>query len=45
MARKNEHRPAQVNIRDVVNDVYSFVEYKVRKSRIQFINEADSGLT
>ena len=44
MARKNEHRPAPVNIRDVVNDVYSFIEYKVRKSRIQFINEADSGL-
>ena len=44
MARKNEHRPAPVNIRDVVSDVYSFVEYKIKKSRIQFINEADSGL-
>jgi len=44
MARKNEHKPAQVNIRNVVNDVYSFVEYKVRKSRINFINEADDNL-
>jgi len=44
MARKNEHRPAPVNVRDVVNDVYSFVEYKVRKSRIRFINEAGDDL-
>jgi len=44
MARKNEHRPALVNVRNVVNDVYSFVEYRVRKSRIQFINEAGEDL-
>lgn len=43
MARKGEHQPAELNIRNGINEVYSFVEYKLRKSGIQFINEARDG--
>jgi len=44
MARKNEHRPVDINVKDAVANVYSFIEYKARKSRIQFINEAGEDL-
>jgi len=44
MARKNEHRPIAINIKDAVTNVYSFIEYKARKSGIQFNNEAGEDL-
>jgi len=44
MARKNEHRPVAINIKDAVASVYSFVEYKARKGSIQFINETGEDL-
>ncbi len=45
MARKGEHKPVNLNIRDGINDVYSFVEYKFRKGKIQFINEISDDLS
>ncbi len=43
MSRKGEHKPVEISIRDAVNEVYSFVEYKLKKSKIQFNNEISGG--
>jgi len=45
MARKGEHKPVKINIRDAVNEVYSLVEYKARKGKIQFVNDVDEELS
>lgn len=45
MSRKGEHRPVDTNIRDAINEVYSFIEYSFKKGRIQFINEIGDGLS
>ncbi|MBI5233333.1 MAG: HAMP domain-containing protein, partial [Deltaproteobacteria bacterium] len=39
MARKSEHTPADVVVGNAVDGVRSFVEYKLRKGKIKFINE------
>jgi signal transduction histidine kinase len=44
MSRKAEHAPADVNIRNTVESVYSFVEYKLKKHRIDFVNETSDDL-
>lgn len=44
MARKSEHAPAEVVIKNVVENVRSFVEYKLRKGRIEFISEIPEDL-
>ena len=44
MARKSEHAPADVVIKNVVENVRSFVEYKLRKGRIEFISEIPEDL-
>ncbi|MEK6673495.1 MAG: ATP-binding protein [Nitrospirota bacterium] len=44
-ARKGEHKAVNLRVRDAVNDVFSFLEYKVRKNKIQFSNEIDNGLS
>lgn len=36
ISRRGEHKPKAINVRRAVNDVYSFVEYKLRKNRIVF---------
>ncbi len=45
MARKGEHRPVDINIKDAINEVYSLVEYRFKKGRIRFINETDDELS
>lgn len=45
MARKGEHKPVKINIRDAVNEVYSLVEYKARKGKIQFVNDVNEELS
>lgn len=45
MARRGEHKPSNVAIREAVNDVYSFVEYKLKKCRIDFHNGVDNMLS
>jgi signal transduction histidine kinase len=44
MSRKAEHSPADMNIRNSVDSVYSFLEYKMRKARIAFRNEVPDDL-
>ncbi|MBI5196771.1 MAG: HAMP domain-containing protein [Nitrospirae bacterium] len=44
MSRKPEHAPVSVNIRNAVDSVYSFVEYKLKKGKINFVNEVPDNL-
>ncbi len=44
MSRKAEHKPVDVHIRDTVNSVYAFLEYKMKKGKIAFTNEIPDGL-
>jgi signal transduction histidine kinase len=44
MARKAEHAPADINIKDVVESVHSFVEYRLRKGRISFASDLPDDL-
>lgn len=43
-ARKGGNKAVNLNVREAVDDVFSFLEYKTRKSRIKFSNEIDNGL-
>ena len=38
MSRKAEHSPVDLNVRNAVQVVYEFLEYKIRKNKIQFTN-------
>jgi signal transduction histidine kinase len=44
MSRKAEHAPVDVNVRNAVEGVYRFVEYKIRKNNITFVNSVPDGL-
>ena len=44
MSRKAEHSPVEINIRNAVQSVYSFLEYKIKKSRIHFTNSVPDNL-
>ncbi len=44
MSRKAEHAPVPVNIRNTVESVHSFVEYKLKKCKIGFVNEIPDDL-
>jgi two-component system NtrC family sensor kinase len=44
MSRKAEHAPVDVNIRDTVDSTYSFLEYKIKRSRIAFLNKVPGDL-
>jgi signal transduction histidine kinase len=44
MSRKSEHAPVDVNIRNAVDGVYHFVEYKIQKSNIKFVNDVPDDL-
>jgi signal transduction histidine kinase len=39
MSRKAEHTPVDVNIRNAVDGVYHFVEYKLKNGNIEFANQ------
>ncbi|MHB8880575.1 MAG: sensor histidine kinase [Thermodesulfovibrionales bacterium] len=45
MSRKAEHTPVEVNIRTSVASVYSFLEYKMKKRKIEFINGISDDLS
>jgi len=45
MSRKAEHAPVDLNIRNSVDSVYSFLEYKMKKNRIVFKNEIPENLS
>lgn len=44
MARKGEHAPVEINVRNSVDSVYSFLGYKMKKVNIAFENEVDADL-
>ncbi|MDP2157281.1 MAG: ATP-binding protein [Nitrospirota bacterium] len=44
MSRKAEHSPVDMNIRNSVDSVYSFLEYKMKKGKIAFRNEIPDDL-
>ena len=44
MSRKSEHAPQDVNVRNAVDGVYHFVEYKIQKSNIKFVNDVPHDL-
>jgi signal transduction histidine kinase len=43
MSRKSEHKPSELNLRDVTASVYAFVEYRMRQSGIRLENEVPEG--
>ncbi|MFN3396365.1 MAG: ATP-binding protein [Thermodesulfovibrionales bacterium] len=44
MARKGEHKPVNLNIGKAINEIYSFIEYRLRKGKILFSKEIEEGL-
>jgi signal transduction histidine kinase len=44
MSRKTEHAPVEVNIRNSVDSVYAFVEYKLEKEKVVFDNQVPAEL-
>lgn len=44
MSRKGDHKPIRMNVKDSINGVYTFVGYKLKKGKIQFVNEVEDGL-
>lgn len=44
MARKGEHKPINLNIEKAINEIYSFIEYRLKKGKIHFSNEIENGL-
>ncbi len=44
MSQKEEHKPVDVNIRGAVDSVYAFLEYKMKRGGIAFINGVPAGL-
>ncbi len=44
MSRKSEHAPVDVNVRNAVDGVYHFVEYRIQKDNIKFTNEVPEDL-
>ena len=45
MSRKTERSPVEVNIKNAVEGVYSFLQYKIRDGRIIFRNEVPETLS
>lgn len=44
VSQKEYLKPVSMNVKDSINGVYTFVEYKLKKGRIQFVNEVEDGL-
>ncbi len=44
MSRKSEHAPVEVNVRNAVDGVYAFLEYRFSKSGIVFVNAVPDDL-
>lgn len=43
-SQKGCHKPVSMNVKDSINGVYTFVKYKLKKGRIQFVNKVEDGL-
>jgi signal transduction histidine kinase len=44
MSRKVEHAPVDMNVRNTVDSVYFFLEYKMKKGKVAFRNEVPEDL-
>jgi signal transduction histidine kinase len=44
MSRKDEHIPADVNVKNAVDNVYAFLEYEIKKGGIVFKNDTPDNL-
>lgn len=44
MSRKSEHAPVDVNVRNAVDGVHAFLEYRISKSGITFVNAVPEDL-
>ncbi len=44
MSRKGEHKPVKINVRDAVNGIRNFIEHKLKKENVQFLNQVDNNL-
>ncbi|MCK7494204.1 MAG: hypothetical protein MZW92_25570 [Comamonadaceae bacterium] len=44
MARKSEHVPVEVNVRNTVESVRSLTDYQLKKAQVQVINEIPDDL-
>jgi two-component system NtrC family sensor kinase len=44
ISRKAEHAPVDINIRNSVENVYAFLEYKMKKGKVVFKNSVPNGL-
>lgn len=44
MSRKSEHAPVDVNVRNAVDGVHAFLEYRISKSAITFVNAVPENL-
>lgn len=44
VSQKGCHKPVSMNVKDSINGVYTFVKYKLKKGRIQFVNKVEDGL-
>lgn len=44
MSRKSEKKPVNADVRSTVESVYSFIEYKLNKNKIDFVNETPENL-
>jgi signal transduction histidine kinase len=44
MSRKSEHAPVDVNVRNAVDGVYAFLEYRISRSGIAFVNAVPEDL-
>ncbi|GER94740.1 histidine kinase [hot springs metagenome] len=45
MSRKGDHKPININVKDSINGVYTFVGHKLKKSNIQFINGVEDDIS
>ncbi len=44
MSRKDEHVSVDLNVRNIADRIYSFLEYEMKKGKILFVNEIPSDL-
>ena len=44
MSRKGKHAPVDMNIRNAVESIYSFLDYKMKKAKIAFKNDVAADL-
>jgi signal transduction histidine kinase len=44
MSRKDEHKPVNLNLKYSINEIYSFIDYRIKKNMIKFLAEIEDNL-